>query len=297
MDLWLSIDGHAVWLPAVALLGLAVGVVAGMFGVGGGSLMVPLLSSILGVPLPFAVGVGQFQTIATGVGAFLRYRRAGLAEVRFDFLLVGGGAVGVYAGGRLLHALARLGTVDVGGRQMSALSLALTAIYIVLFVSIAAMLWWKYSAESEEHPPEPGPLARLRLPPYLDLPTARLSLVSGPLVAYIGMLAGSLGALLGIGGGILLLPIMLYGYGFRIRSAAGTGIAATVALSSLATAQSALGGHIHLGLALTATIGAGLAAQVGAGLTRKLPGRLLRRGLAVVMLSTVATMVVRLIVG
>ena len=72
----LVLDGHTVWLPAVAALGIGAGIVAGMFGVGGSFLMVPLLHIVLGVPLRFAIGAALCQTIATGLGALIRFRQS-----------------------------------------------------------------------------------------------------------------------------------------------------------------------------------------------------------------------------
>src|SRR5690606_6840134 len=86
----LDVQGHAISLLGLVTLGSLVGVVAGMFGVGGGFLLVPLLHVFLGVPLPAAVAAGLCQTIATGLGAWMRYRSMGHAETRFDLLLLGG---------------------------------------------------------------------------------------------------------------------------------------------------------------------------------------------------------------
>ena len=79
------------------------------------------------------------------------------------------------------------------------------------------------------------------------------------------------------------MPIMLYGFGFNIRKAAGTGIVVILTVSIIGTVQHALLGNVHLGLAMTLMIGSALAAQVGASLTRSLPPTTLRRGLALII--------------
>ena len=96
--MYLDIGGQMVSLPGLALLGVAVGLVAGMFGVGGGFLLTPLLSVLFGVPLPIAVGTGLCQMIGTAIASLLRHRRLGQGEIRFDFVMIGGAVVGAAAG-------------------------------------------------------------------------------------------------------------------------------------------------------------------------------------------------------
>lgn len=290
----IAAGGSEVSLLAVAGLGCTVGMVAGMFGVGGGFLLVPLLHVFVGVPLPLAVGAGLCQTVATALGSLLRYRTMGHAETRFDVLLLGGSLLGVDAGTRLLHALTGLGTVDILGKPLPILRVVITACYVVLFLVMAGILWLKSTPEADAVG-EPGPLARLRLPPLVGLPVAGISGVSAPLVAYIGFGNGVLAGMLGIGGGIVLIPIMLYGFGFNIRKTAGTGIVVVLAVAIIGTIQHGRLGNVHLGLAATLMIGSALAAQVGANLTRSLPASLLRRGLAAVLVLANVALVFKLL--
>ena len=292
MDLTLTVDGVQVGLASLVALGTGVGVVAGMFGVGGGFLLVPLLGALLGVPLPAAVAAGLCQTIATGLGALLRYRSMGHAETRFDLTLLGGSLLGLDAGTRLLHALDGAGSVELLGREIGLLRLWVTALYVALFVVMAAILWLKPSPAAGA-PVRPGPLARLPLPPRVNLPVAGMA-VSAPLVGVVGFANGVLSGMLGIGGGIVLIPIMLYGYGFDIRASAGTGNVVVLVIAVIGTVQHALHGTLHLGLAMTLSVGAALSAQVGANLTRSLPSGQLRRGLAVVLVATIGILLFRL---
>lgn len=292
MDLNLLLDGHAVWLPAVALLGLCVGLVAGMFGVGGGFLLVPLLHVVLDVPLPHAVGVGLCQTIAIGVGALIRYRRMGFAETRFDFMLIGGSILGVDAGARILAALQGASSVTIFGKELPKISLVITALYTALFLITASLLWWKTGTTAEDEV-RPGPLARVRIPPLARLPSVGMS-VSGPLTGAIGFGNGLLSGLMGLGGGIVMVPIMLYGFGFNIRKAAGTGVIVVLCVGLMGTFQHSRLGNVHLGLAATVMFGSALAAQVGATLTKTLDPVVLRRSLALVLLAALASLMFKL---
>src|SRR5262249_32535818 len=105
----LLIAGHPVPVMAVLGLGLVVGFLAGLFGVGGGFLLTPLLNVVLGIPLDVAVGSGLCQMIGTATTALLRHRRLGQGETRIDLLLLGGTLIGVATGARLMESLQRLG--------------------------------------------------------------------------------------------------------------------------------------------------------------------------------------------
>jgi uncharacterized protein len=94
----LDVGGVHVSLFAAAALGAGVGIVAGLFGVGGGFLLVPALHVVLRVPLPLAVGASVCQMIGTAFSTFLRQRKQGQAEIRFDVLMLGGAMVGPFRG-------------------------------------------------------------------------------------------------------------------------------------------------------------------------------------------------------
>src|SRR5512143_1809047 len=102
--------GHPVSLPLLATVGLFVGYVAGMFGVGGGFLLTPILMYGFGVPAPIAVGSALCQKCGTSIASFLKYRHLQRGEPRIDLVMLGGSLLGVDAGTRLLRYLTGLGT-------------------------------------------------------------------------------------------------------------------------------------------------------------------------------------------
>lgn len=280
----LSVGGVEVALPALVALGATVGLVAGMFGVGGGFLLIPLLHVVLNVPLPLAIGAGLCQTIASALGSLLRYRKMGHAETRLDLLLLGGSIPGVTLGTMLIEALQGMGSVDVFGKEIPLIRVIVSLVFLIVFLMVSLILWFK-DPPSTDREIKPGPLAHLRLPPLVDLPVAELSGVSAALVCYVGLGLGVLSGMLGIGGGVVLMPIMLYGFGFNIRKAAGTGIVVILIVSIIGTVQHARLGNVHLGLAVTLMTGSAIAAQIGASLTRSLPPTTLRKGLALIIIA------------
>lgn len=284
----MDIGGHDVSLVGLALLGGGVGVVAGMFGVGGGFLLTPLLSVVFDIPLPIAVGTGLCQMVGTAVVALLRHRKLGQGEVRFDCLMFAGSMVGVGAGTAVVTWLERAGRVSIGSGSLPTVTVVLYGGYVSLLAA-CSWLFWRQGASASSPGAELGlaPLERLRWGPVVSLPNVEKQ-GSALVIAYIGLIVGFLSGLLGIGGGVALMPILIYGFGFPIRQAAGTGILALLLTVIVGTVQHATVGHVHLGLACTLLVGSTLSAQLGATLTRKLPAHTLRRLFSILLWFTIA---------
>jgi len=286
------VEGQEISVVALVVLGTFVGFVAGLFGVGGGFILTPLLSVVLKVPLPIAVGSGLCQMVGTATVALLRHRRLGQGERRFDWVMLGGSMLGVATGARVVAALEAAGSVVVWGRSVPWVSLVLYGAYLVFLLGSAATLVRRTPGAVEVLTyVRRGPFARAALPPYVDLPNVQLPRVSVLLIAYSGLGLGFLSGLLGVGGGIALMPLLLYGYGFPIRQAAGTGIMVLLVTAISGTIAHAAEGHVHLGMSMVLLVGASISAQVGALATSRLPAALLRRGLAgLILLTTLAVL-------
>ncbi len=284
----MEVAGQVLSLPGVLALGVIVGLVAGMFGVGGGFLLTPLLVIIFRVPMAVAVGTGLCQMVSTATAASLRHRKLGQGERRFDLLMMAGSFVGVATGAKVIAELKAAGDVAFFGKTVPLVSVTLQLVYIVFLLFVAGVMWrsGRGATETLEYVRR-GPMARIRLPPLVDLPRLPLSGVSALVVAYVGVMMGFLSGLLGIGGGVALMPVMLYGFGFPMRQAAGTGILVLLASACFGTLLHAHQGNVHLGLAMVLSIGASVSAQVGALLTNKLPTRRLRQAFSFVVVFTV----------
>ncbi|MBK7579121.1 MAG: sulfite exporter TauE/SafE family protein [Myxococcales bacterium] len=286
------VAGQEVSLLALIALGVFVGFVAGLFGIGGGFILTPLLSVVLDVPLPIAIGSGLCQMVGTATVALLKHRKLRQGEVRFDFLMLGGALLGVSAGARSVKYLETTGSVQIGGGTIPTSMLVLYGGYILFLIGSAVSLVRRSSGDVDTLAyVRRGPLANIQLPPYVDFPTLPLTRVSAPVVAYIGLALGYLSGLLGVGGGIALIPTLLYGFGFPIRQAAGTGILVLVVTAVSGTLAHAANGYVHLPMSLTLLAGASISAQFGALATSRLSAGVLRRGLASLILLTLVALV------
>ncbi len=285
MSFSVLVDGHSVPLLGVAALGLVIGYIAGMFGIGGGFLLTPLLVVLFKIPLPIAVGTGLCQMIGTALVGFLRHRKVGQGEVRFDLLLLPGSLLGVELGARTLGVLSDAGNASIAGHEIPWVNLIVEGSYALLMTTVA-INYWRHGKGAPAG--GPGPLARIRFGPGVRFPAVGLTGVSPFVVAYIGLGLGFLSGLLGIGGGIALNPILIYGFGFPIKQAVGTGIVVLFATAIVGTITHALKGHVHLTLAVTMMVGATVTAQLGALNSRRLSATTLSRFHAVVIIAAIS---------
>jgi uncharacterized membrane protein YfcA len=280
-------------LPALALVGLAIGYVAGMFGVGGGFILTPMLHLVFKIPMPIAVGSALCQKIGTSIGSFLKHRQYQHGELRVDFVMLGASLFGVDAGTRLLSLLAGAGTfLNARGRPVSIVTLTLEGIYAAMLLFAASMTLRAVrkaasAPAADGHASTVAPLLRVAIPPYIALPAVGVPRVSVTLMAYLGFLTGMLSGLLGIGGGVALLPILVYGYGFSIKDAAGTGILLLFATVVVGTLEHALRGNVDLRVALAILAGSSIGSQLGARTTARVSNQTLRISFAALLLFTV----------
>lgn len=285
----LEVSGQPVPVLGVALLGIVVGYFAGMFGIGGGFIMTPMLVVLFGVPFPIAVGSGLCQMVGTLLVAMLRHRKLGQGEARFDLLLVPGSFLGVELGARTLTRLSAARSVAVLGRPVPLVTLVVESAYVALLAWVASSyLRAGRGGSSRLGLLRPGPLTRARLGGNIDFPRVHLRDVSGVAASYIGVCIGFLSGLLGIGGGVALNPVLIYGYGFPIRQMAGTGITVLFGTAVVGTVAHSLRGHVDLRLSLVLLAGGTLAAQFGAVASRRLPASALSRLQALVLASAMA---------
>jgi uncharacterized membrane protein YfcA len=283
--LTIDVAGHAVFLPALALAGLGVGFVAGMFGIGGGFILTPLLTIGFGIPAPIAVGSSLCQKIGTSAGSLVKYRQYRYGEPRMDWIMMGGSLVGTYAGTAALRALDRKGMIVVFGHSIALVNVIIELVYVAMLVATVIATARTIGMATRDQT-IPGPLARVRLPPHVRLPAVGLH-VSVPIAVYVGFVTGALSGLLGISGGVALLPVLIYGYGLSMRDAAGTGLIMLLVTVIAGTAEQAWHNQVDLRVALGVLAGSAVGAQLGARATHVWSGRSLRLALCA-LLSVVA---------
>jgi uncharacterized membrane protein YfcA len=284
---------HPLSLPALAAVGLLVGFVAGMFGVGGGFLLTPLLIYAFGVPAPVAVGSALCQKCGTSIASFLKYRELGRGEPKIDLVMLGGSLMGVDAGTRALVWLTAQGSWVINEHRAPIIQVVLDALFIGLLSCTAfytARDAWEARLRKVPRGDVtiPGPLVtKVRIPPFIELPNVGLASVSVPMLCYLAFGLGFASGLMGIGGGVLFMPILLYGIGLSVRNSAGTGVLLLFVTVATGTFEQALGGFVSLKLAMAILMGSSVGSQFGAIATNRLANRVLRLIFAGLVVLTV----------
>jgi uncharacterized membrane protein YfcA len=280
MDIYLPIAGMSVNALLIVALGALVGLLSGMFGVGGGFLTTPLLI-FYGIPPTVAVASATTQITGASVsGAYAHWKRGGV-DFRMGGVMIAGGLAGTLAGAGIFRLLQDSGQID----------LLIGFLYVVLLGSIGGLML-KDAVVALGWVPAPAvtitPKRHNRW--VAGLPQRWRFYASGlyisPLApAALGFGAGILTVLLGVGGGFILVPAMIYILGMAARVVIGTSLVMIVAVSAVATFILALTTQsVDIVLAGLLLLGGVVGAQYGARLATRLKPDLLRFALAVIIL-------------
>jgi uncharacterized membrane protein YfcA len=278
-------------------IGFIVGVLGGFFGVGGGFLAAPLMIWC-GVPVNFVVGTDLAHMTGKSIVAARRHRAMGNVDLRLGLLMVLGTAPGIELGAQLIEWLERVGSVErvVGSTYV----LILTAIGIfTAWESIRALRIQRTDRVDSTDVLSMKGLAQrsslFRLPPMIKLPTSGVQEVSLWAILFVGFTTGILAGFLGVGGGFIRLPMLVYILGIPTHVAVGTDLFEIVFSAGFGTITHALKGNVDILIALTMQTGAAIGAQIGAVGTRYFSGPTIR--LAFSLFPLIAAVLVLLSIG
>ncbi|MCD4824141.1 MAG: sulfite exporter TauE/SafE family protein [Phycisphaerae bacterium] len=272
------------WLVCVLLgLGLCVGVLTGLFGVGGAFLLNPILIVGLGVSESMVVGSSLSFTIGTGATGMARHMRNRNVDI-YSMVIIGLGAiVGVLSGSYLFDWLKM--TLDVNVFEM-----VVRALYMVLLLPTA----WLIIREPKRHDSGKSLLQRLPIPPHVNLKHAGLPGVSLPGLLVIGLAIGVAKGLLGIGGGVLFMPLLLLVVGMTAHQAVGTSLGVVLFSSVVGTIKYGLDGHVNIWLVMSLLVSSSIGVQIGAAICERLHAKKLRRYFAIIVFMAVIMLAVDL---
>ncbi len=293
MQLFLPIADVPVNIFLILAMGAAVGFVSGMFGIGGGFLMTPLLIFI-GITPAVAVATISSHIAASSFSGALSYWRRRAIDPALAAVLVGGGTLGTAIGVWLFTLLRKVGQLDL----MIALS------YVVLLSSVGGLMFWEgLRAIIRARRGEVAPTRRVRAQPWiLGMPLkmrfkrSKIYLSVIP-IAGVGLIIGFLGAVMGIGGGFLLVPILIYVLRIPTATVIGTSMVLTLVTMIVATILHATTNHlVDAVLALVLMVGGVIGAQFGARAGQKIRSEHLRLLLGLLILSVGIRFAVELVV-
>lgn len=288
-----SLHISPLYFVALILLGVLVGYASGLFGAGGSFIITPLLIALFGMKEPYAIGASVTQLIAVGIVATKRHAAAGYVDFKLGFAMAPSMVIGATAGSWLLEIIHNFGSLILFNRTVSLLSLVVNLSFVIMLTWIAGYLWNAKDDETGEK--VGGPLCWANGPLPIVLPAsgiARCSLLS--LIAS-GILIGFLAGLLGIGGGVLLVPLLLLGYGLPLRIAIGTGPLLILFSAFFSTINHAYAGNVDVRVVLALLAGSVTGVQVGVWHSHRICLNHLRRSFSLLVLSVVIIVVIKLV--
>ena len=290
--LYLPIAGNSVNVFLIFTMGGFVGLLSGIFGVGGGFLMTPLLIMI-GIPPTVAAASDSNQIVGASTSGTLAHYRLGNVDFKMGILLLIGGVIGGTLGVYVIKILRHMGNADFLIQITYVLMLGFVGIY--MFMESLQGLRRKPEAEAVPKKESGYALMVKRLPwqTYFERSGVELSILM-PLV--LGIFVGILAAIMGVGGGFIMVPVMVYLLRMPMHVVVGTSLFQILFTCVDVTIMQASTNHtVDFVLALVLLIGSTLGAQFGATISRKLKGDQLKIILATLVLVVMVKMLLGLL--
>ncbi len=294
MQIYLPIAEISVNIFLILGLGGAVGLLSGLFGVGGGFLMTPLLIFI-GVPPAVAVGTQAAQSVASSVSGTLAHQRRGNLDLLMGAVLTAGGFVGSGVGVWLFNELKYAGHID----------LTISLGYVIFLGIVGSfMLAESLPGVLNRRPVAVALAARgptrhpwmTALPFKMRFRRSKLY-VSALIPLALGFVVGLLVAMMGVGGGFLMVPVMIYLLGMPTQVVIGTSLfQITFVTAGTALLQATVNQSVDLVLALLLMVVGVVGAQIGARLSARIKGEHLRVMLGLIVLAVALRLALDLVI-
>lgn len=280
MQVYLPIAEVSVNIFLLLGLGGIVGVLSGMFGVGGGFLMTPLLFFI-GIPPAVAVATEANQIVASSFSGVLAHFKRKTVDLKMGLVLLVGGLIGAAVGVQVFKELKEIGQVD----------LLVTLCYVV-FLGIIGGLMFLESLAAIRRTKRSAPPKKIKrhtwihgLPFKMRFRTSNLYISAIPPLI-IGVLVGLLAAIMGVGGGFIMVPAMIYVLGMPTKVVVGTSLFQIIFVTAFTTLMHATQNYtVDAMLALLLLLGGVIGAQIGARIGVKMKAEQLRILLAIMVLA------------
>ena len=281
MHVYLPIAEMSVNVFLILGMGAGVGMLSGIFGVGGGFLMTPLLIFI-GVPPPVAVGTEANQIVASSVSGVMAHWRRGNVDFKMGMVLLVGGIIGSTFGVYLFRELRSIGQID----------LVIRLSYVVFLGIIGGLMLIESIRTMQRNRSATAPRRKLHqhnflhgLPFKMRFRRSKLY-ISALLPLGVGFLVGVLASIMGVGGGFVMVPAMIYLLGMPTVVVVGTSLFQIIFVTANATFfQAYLNQTVDVYLALLLLLGAVVGAQIGTKIGSYLRGEQLRGLLALMVLA------------
>ncbi len=298
-NLYLPIAGNGVNIILLFGLGGVVGFLSGLFGVGGGFLMTPLLI-MAGIPSTVAAASDSNQIVAASTSGTYAHYRMGNVDFKMGLILLVGGVIGGTVGVQIIKVLRQLGDADFVIKITYVLMLGIVGVY--MFLESLQNLRKKAPEVLEVKRAEPGrPSLYARLIQALPYPMRfeKSGITVSPVLPLVlGSLVGILAAIMGVGGGFIMVPVMVYMLRMPMHVVVGTSLFQILFTCINVTVMQAISNHtVDLVLAIVLLLGSTVGAQFGTRLSSRLKADQLKILLASIVLVVMLQILVSLILA
>lgn len=298
MYILMPISGVELFWPGLIILGVGVGIIGGFFGLGGAWMVTPGLN-MLGFPMSFAIGTDVAHMAGKSLISTMRHGKFGNVDYKLGLTMLIGTIIGVEVGAQMVMWLERLGNVDKVVRW----------IYVVLLIALAWLVFHDVAkarakakaaaARGESSANTVGfdwasKLQAIHIPPVVTFHQAGIT-CSAWLPIIVSFLTGWLAGILGIGGGLIRMPALIYLVGCSTHVAVGTDLFEVMISGLYGAASYTFKGRTELVAALVMLIGAACGAQVGAVATKYIKGYGIRIAFGLCVLGCLGSVVLKLI--
>ena len=283
----------------LAGIGFLVGILGGFFGVGGGFIAGPMMFWS-GVPMNFVVGTDLAHMTGKSIVAAKRHRALGHVDVKLGILMIIGTVIGVEIGARIIELLETTGKIDI----------VIGVTYIVILLTISAFTAWESlralrmirtdEVDVKDAIGVKGIARRvhsIKIPPMISFPNSGIESISLWTVLAVGFITGVLAGSLGVGGGFIRMPMLVYLMGVPTHVAVGTDLFEIIFSSGYGTLTHAVKGNVDILMAMVMQTGAAIGAQIGAVSTRFFVGPRIRLMFSFLPLIGAILVLVRLLGG
>jgi uncharacterized membrane protein YfcA len=281
LDIYLPIAEVSVNAPFLVVLGLVVGFISGLFGIGGGFLMAPVLV-FMGIPPAVAVASQANHVVASSASSVFAYGRKRMVDFRMGAVLAAGGIIGSFLGVEGFRVLRVLGQADLVVALSYLIFLGVIG-GLMLSESVTALLR-RRRGEPPSEPKDRRPLWLYGLPLKMRFPRSRLYISVLPPIA-LGIGVGVLSAIMGVGGGFILVPAMIYLLRMPASMVVGTSLFQIIITTGVVTVlQAGRNQTVDLVLSTLLLFGGVIGAQLGARASSRFRAEELRIVLALIVL-------------
>jgi uncharacterized membrane protein YfcA len=267
MQIYLPIAEMAISAEVIFALSACVGMISGMFGVGGGFLTTPFLIFI-GIPPAIAVGTQTCQIVANSTSGILGHWKKGHVDVKMGLIMLGGSTIGSFLGVSIFKILQYFGQINFAVSLLYVVLLSIIGV-LMLMESLRSLLRKNVSMSMEFNKFRIPPFVA-RLPYKMSFPKSKLY-TSALLPAFVGFIGGLLASILGVGAGFFLVPAMIYIIGMPALVVAGSSLFQIVFTTAMASVMHAVANEsVDFILAAVLIAGGVIGAQIGVAFAGKI---------------------------